>query len=114
MPRLTRASATAASGKSGGTCVSTLDFNAELAAAGANVHGRWGAVRFFIVRYPLGAIGAVIMAIFVLAAVFAPFITVYDPLTTNAAVSLAKPSATHWLGCDLMGRDVYSPIIYGA
>jgi peptide/nickel transport system permease protein len=94
--------------------MSTLDFNAELAAAGANVRSRWGALRFFIRRYPLGAIGAVIMAIFVLAAIFAPFITVYDPLTTNAAVSLAKPSATHWLGCDFMGRDVYSRIIYGA
>jgi len=94
--------------------VSTLDFNAELAAAGANVRSRWGAVRFFIRRYPLGAIGAVIMVIFVLAALFAPFITVYDPLTTNAAVSLARPSASHWLGCDFMGRDVYSRIIYGA
>jgi peptide/nickel transport system permease protein len=94
--------------------LSTLDFNAELAAAGANVRSRWGAVRFFIRRYPLGAIGAVIMAVFVLAAIFAPLITVYDPLTTNAAASLAKPSATHWLGCDFMGRDVYSRIIYGA
>jgi len=94
--------------------VSTVDFNAELAAAGANVRSRWGAVRFFVRRYPLGAIGAVIMAVFVLAAIFAPFLTVYDPLTTNAAASLAKPSATHWLGCDFMGRDVYSRIIYGA
>jgi peptide/nickel transport system permease protein len=94
--------------------VSTLDFNAELAAAGANIRSRWGAMRFFIRRYPLGAIGAVIMVIFVLAAIFAPFITVYDPLTTNAAVSLARPSVTHWLGCDFMGRDVYSRIIYGA
>jgi peptide/nickel transport system permease protein len=94
--------------------MSTLDFNAELSAAGANVRGRWGAVRFFIRRYPLGAIGAVIMAVFVLAAIFAPFITVYDPLTTNAAVSLARPSMAHWLGCDFMGRDVYSRIVYGA
>jgi peptide/nickel transport system permease protein len=94
--------------------MSTLDFNAELAAAGAHVHGRWGAVRFFVSRYPLGAIGGVIMAIFLLAAIFAPLITVYDPLTINAAASLARPSATHWLGCDFMGRDVYSRIIYGA
>jgi peptide/nickel transport system permease protein len=94
--------------------VSTLDFNAELAAAGANVRSRWGAVRFFVRRYPLGAIGAVIMAVFVLAAIFAPMITVYDPLTTNAAASLAKPGAAHWLGCDFMGRDVYSRIVYGA
>jgi len=94
--------------------VSSLDFNAELTAAGAHVRGRWGAVRFFVRRYPLGAIGGVIMAIFVLAAIFAPFLTAYDPLTTNAAASLARPSAAHWLGCDFMGRDVYSRIIFGA
>ncbi len=94
--------------------MSALDFNAELAAAGAHVRTRWGAVRFFLRRYPLGAIGAAIMAIFIFAAVCAPLITVYDPTTVNAAVSLTKPSATHWLGCDFMGRDVYSRIIYGA
>jgi peptide/nickel transport system permease protein len=94
--------------------LSTIDFNAELAAAGANVSSRASAVRFFIRRYPLGAAGAVIMTLFLLAAAFAPYITVYDPLSTNAAVSLAKPSAAHWLGCDFMGRDVYSRIIYGA
>ena len=94
--------------------MSTLDFHAELSAAGANVTSRWGAVRFFIRRYPLGAAGGVIMALFVFAAVFAPYITVYDPLSTNAAASLARPSLQHWLGCDFMGRDVYSRIIYGA
>jgi peptide/nickel transport system permease protein len=94
--------------------LSTLDFNAELAAAGANVKSRWGAVRFFVRRYPLGAAGAVIMALFLFAAAFAPFLTVYDPLSTNAAASLARPSATHWLGCDFMGRDVWARIMYGA
>jgi peptide/nickel transport system permease protein len=94
--------------------MSTLDFNAELAAAGANIRSRWDALRFFVWRYPLGAIGAVIMTVFVLAAIFAPLITGYDPLTTNAAASLARPSAVHWLGCDFMGRDVYSRIVYGA
>jgi peptide/nickel transport system permease protein len=62
----------------------------------------------------LGAIGAVIMAIFIFAALFAPFLTVYDPLSTNSAMSLARPSTVHWLGCDFMGRDVYSRIVYGA
>src|SRR5438094_8893593 len=94
--------------------MSTIDFQAELSAAGANVRSRWGLVRFFIRRYPLGAAGAVIMLVFLFAAAFAPYITVYDPLTTNAAASLARPSASHWLGCDFMGRDVYSRIIYGA
>ena len=94
--------------------MSTLDFNAELAAAGANVKSRWGAVRFFIRRYPLGAAGALIMGLFLFAAAFAPWLTVYDPLSTNAAASLAKPGMAHWLGCDFMGRDVYSRIMYGA
>jgi len=91
--------------------LSTLDFNAELAAAGANVKSRWGAVRFFIRRYPLGAAGAVIMALFLFAAAFAPWLTMYDPLSTNAAASLCRPGGSHWLGRDFIGREVYSPIM---
>jgi peptide/nickel transport system permease protein len=94
--------------------VSSIDYRAELTRAGANVEGRWSAVRFLARRYPLGAFGAVIMAVCVFAALFAPYITIYDPLSTNAALSLARPSAQHWLGCDFMGRDVYSRIVYGS
>jgi peptide/nickel transport system permease protein len=94
--------------------VSSIEYRAELSKAGANVNSRWSAIRFFARRYPLGAAGAVIMAVFLFAAFFAPLITVYDPLSTNAALSLARPSAAHWLGCDFMGRDVYSRIVYGA
>jgi peptide/nickel transport system permease protein len=94
--------------------VSSIDYRAELARAGANVDSRWAALRFLARRYPLGAFGAVIMALCVLAALFAPYITVYDPLSTNSALSLARPSVEHWLGCDFMGRDVFSRIVYGA
>src|SRR4029077_9251716 len=94
--------------------MSSIDYRAELTRAGANVEGRWSAIRFLARRYPLGAFGAVIMALCVFAALCAPFITVYDPLSTNAPLSLARPSMQHWLGCDFMGRDVYSRIIYGA
>lgn len=94
--------------------MSSIDYRAELAKAGANVDSRWAALRFLARRYPLGAVGAVIMAVCVFAALFANYITVYDPLSTNAALSLARPSAQHWLGCDFMGRDVYSRIVYGA
>jgi peptide/nickel transport system permease protein len=94
--------------------VSTTEYQAELTRAGANVKNRWGAVRFFVRRYPLGAAGAVIMAIFLFVAAFAPYITYYDPLSTNAADSLAPPGWQHVLGADFMGRDVYSRIVYGA
>lgn len=74
--------------------------------------GNW--LRRFAARYPLGAAGGAIMAVFVFAAIFADFLTQYDPLKTNAALSLARPSLAHWLGSDFLGRDVYSRIIYGA
>ena len=92
----------------------TVDFDTELVKAGATARGGWGQLRFFVRRYPLGAIGAALMVLFVFAALFADLITVYSPLSTNAAISLAPPSTDHWLGADFMGRDVYSRIIYGA
>src|SRR5262249_12643281 len=92
--------------------MSTLDFDAELVKAGATAQGRLARLRYLIWRNPLGAAGAAVMGVF--AAVFANFLTSYDPLSTNAALSLAPPSSAHWLGTDPFGRDVYARIIYGA
>jgi peptide/nickel transport system permease protein len=94
--------------------VAVVDHKAELTRAGAHVDSRLGAVLFFVRRYPLGAIGALIMIAFVATAIFADAITTYDPLTTNARASLAPPGDMHTLGADFMGRDVLSRIIYGA
>src|SRR5262249_20914699 len=69
---------------------------------------------FIALAHPLGVAGAVIMAAIVFAALFADLITVFDPVSTNSAASLARPSGAHWLGAGLMGRDVYSRIVYGA
>src|SRR6516225_3969805 len=94
--------------------MSTLDFDAELVKAGATAQGRLARLRYLIWRNPLGAAGAAIMGLFVFAAVFADFLTSYDPLSTNAALSLAPPGSGHWLGTDPFGRDLYARIIYGA
>lgn len=94
--------------------MSTIYHDVELAKSDALPARRRGAIRFLLRHYPLGAIGAAIMGLFVFAAAFAPFITAYDPLSTNATLSLAPPSASHWLGADFMGRDVYSRLVYGA
>jgi peptide/nickel transport system permease protein len=72
------------------------------------------ATGYFIRRYPLGAAGAVIVTMFVAMAVFAPWITQFDPTATNPRVSLAYPSVAHFLGADFMGRDMWSRIVYGA
>jgi len=94
--------------------VAVIDHNAELSRAGANVHGWASALLFFMRRYPLGAIGALIMILFVATALFADAITTFDPFTTNARASLARPGGEHVLGADFMGRDVFARIVYGA
>jgi len=69
---------------------------------------------FYCRRHPLGAVGAVIFAVFVAAAMFAGWISPHDPLATNAERSLAAPDASVIMGADVMGRDVYSRIVHGA
>ena len=94
--------------------MASVDIERELVKAGASARGVWGRAAYLARRYPLGAIGAAILAVFVLAALLAGLITADDPLSTNAALSLAPPSAAHWMGSDFMGRDMYSRIVYGA
>jgi len=94
--------------------MTTVDDTTPIATAAPAADNIWRHLRYHIARHPLGAVGAAIMAIFVFAAVFADFLTRYDPVSTNAALSLARPSAAHIFGCDFMGRDIYSRIIFGA
>lgn len=77
--------------------------------------GRWRrAVRDFIRRRPLGAIGAAIVVLNLVVALGADVLAPYDPLGTDYAAMLARPSASHWLGTDAFGRDVLSRLIYGS
>lgn len=94
--------------------MAVIDHEAALARAGANVTGWWSRLLFFSRRYPLGAVGAVIVTLFVLTAVFADFIAPVDPTATNAKFSLAPPGGMFLLGADFMGRDMFSRIIHGA
>jgi peptide/nickel transport system permease protein len=91
-----------------------IDVEAELTLAGARTSSLWGKIGFLARTYLLGAIGLCIMVVFVLTAIFAGWIATSDPLTVNAAHSLAAPSAVHWMGADSFGRDIYSRIVYGA
>jgi peptide/nickel transport system permease protein len=63
---------------------------------------------------PLATAGLLLVAIFVLFAVFAPFIAPQDPANINLPARLAAPSAAHWFGTDELGRDILSRVIYGA
>jgi peptide/nickel transport system permease protein len=71
------------------------------------------ALRFTRQR-PLGAVGAAIIVIMIMAAVLAGFVAPYDPLATNYGTMLQAPSSIHWFGTDSYGRDVFTRVIYGS
>ncbi|MBI2289587.1 MAG: ABC transporter permease [Betaproteobacteria bacterium] len=71
-------------------------------------------VLHFMVHQPLGAAGLAVIVLMAFAAIFAPLIAPYDPLTVDYGAMLATPSWEHWIGTDSFGRDVLSRIIYGS
>ena len=84
-------------------------------AATAEPGSRWvSTLLTFCRRRPLGAIGAGIVVIMLLVAVFAPWLAPYDPVTVDFGAMLSPPGAKHWLGTDAFGRDVLSRLIYGS
>ena len=68
----------------------------------------------FCRKKPLGAAGGALMLLMVVAAMLAEPLATHDPIATDAANTLAPPGASHWLGSDHLGRDVYSRIIFGS
>lgn len=68
-----------------------------------------------VLRYNLLATtGAVLVGVFILLAIFAPWIAPHDPAMIDLPARLMGPSATHWFGTDELGRDILSRIIYGS
>jgi peptide/nickel transport system permease protein len=65
-------------------------------------------------RSPAAIIGGTIVAVFVLMAIFAPFLAPFDPTRGNLADSYLPPSPEHWFGTNVQGQDVLSRIIFGS
>ncbi|MFC0407232.1 ABC transporter permease [Roseomonas elaeocarpi] len=65
-------------------------------------------------RHPLGLLGLGLIVLLVLVAIAAPLLTSYDPTIQDMGERLTPPSATHWLGTDEFGRDVFARIVFGA
>ncbi|MGP6140200.1 MULTISPECIES: oligopeptide ABC transporter permease [unclassified Jeotgalibaca] len=64
-------------------------------------------------RHKPAVMGLTVLTGMILAAVFAPMITQFDPTLITPDFE-AKPDATYWLGTDAIGRDVFSRLIYGS
>lgn len=67
--------------------------------------------RFLRNRLAVG--GAIVMLVIILTAVMAPLVVRHDPLEIDLRATRQAPSASHWLGTDLIGRDVWSRVVHG-
>ncbi len=93
--------------------------SSPMEAVSVGLRRRATSLKRFAVSKPMGAAGAFIVVVIVLAAAFAPVVSPYDPYQSNLnenglPVRLEGPGASFPLGTDALGRDVFSRIIYGA
>jgi peptide/nickel transport system permease protein len=72
------------------------------------------ALQIFIRLHRLAAIGALLVILFTLTGIFAPYLAPRDPNLIDVQNTLSPPSAARWLGTDNQGRDLLSRVIYGA
>jgi len=67
----------------------------------------------FLRRHPTIVIGALLLTLITLAAIFAPFIA-RDPIVFEPINRLKAPGPEFWLGTDSLGRDIFARMVYGA
>jgi peptide/nickel transport system permease protein len=65
-------------------------------------------------RHPTAIIGATVLGMMALVAILAPWLGTVDPQALTPIQRLKPPSGEHWFGTDMLGRDVYSRVIYGS
>ena len=74
----------------------------------------WTRIKDALRRHPTAIIGAIVLFLLILMAALAPFLWTVDPQAIAPARRLRHPSETYWFGTDMLGRDVYSRVVYGA
>jgi peptide/nickel transport system permease protein len=68
----------------------------------------------FAYRHPTIVVGGALVGLMVLIAIFAPYLGTKDPTALAPARRIRDPSAQYWFGTDMLGRDVYSRVLYGS
>ena len=83
-------------------------------AAAKSVSPTWRRFREAFRRHPTALVGGAILLAMIGIAVFAPWIGTIDPQLVSPIKRLKPPSSSYWFGTDMLGRDVYSRVAYGA
>jgi len=74
----------------------------------------WRNFREALRRHPTAIVGGVVLLLMILVALLAPWLGTVDPQAVAVAKRLKQPSGEFWFGSDMMGRDVYSRVVYGS
>ncbi|TMI99557.1 MAG: ABC transporter permease [Alphaproteobacteria bacterium] len=69
--------------------------------------------RRWLRRYGLPALGALVILAWIIVALSAPALSPYNPATVDVTARLRPPSFLHWLGTDVLGRDVFTRLVHG-
>jgi peptide/nickel transport system permease protein len=72
-----------------------------------------GRVMRFVVRHPTIVAGGLLLSVMVFIAIAAPWLGTTDPESISPIHRLRAPQADYWFGTDMLGRDIYSRVMYG-
>ena len=81
---------------------------------GASTSPTWRRMQEALRRHPTAILGAIVLIAMILVAILAPWLGTVDPQAVSPLKRLRPPSAEFWFGADMLGRDVYSRVIYGS
>ena len=84
------------------------------AAPARSVSPTWRRFRDAFRRHPMAIVGGAILVVMIVVALFAPWLGTINPEAVSPIKRLKPPSSAHWFGTDMLGRDVYSRVVYGA
>ena len=79
-----------------------------------SVSPTWQFFRDAFRRHPTAIVGGAVLLLMIAIAVCAPWLGTIDPQAVSPIRRLKPPSAEFWFGSDMLGRDVYSRVLYGA
>ena len=71
-------------------------------------------IRDALRRHPTAIIGGALLLVMIVMAVAAPLLWTVDPQALSPIRRLRPPSERYWLGTDMLGRDVWSRLVYGS
>jgi peptide/nickel transport system permease protein len=84
------------------------------AKAAASRSPTWTRITEALRRHPAAIAGGVVLLALIAMAILAPWLGTVDPQAISPIRRLRQPSETYWFGTDMLGRDVYSRVVYGA